>query len=163
MINEHDITKSMLNRMRTIIKENVETPEQMGTQQDQQTEELPEQIVFLSGGNPKPVKSGMETYWDDDKKKFLELVGPETNGVTFIDFAITPKTGTNEGDVLLSGKLDGYDADFTMNKDQTLGLRLTTNTTQLNDDFMKLLQTLKGYYGNWQKEWANKLNTENFD
>ena len=90
MINEHDITKSMIDTMRTIIKENVETPEQLGTQLDQQTEESPKPIVFLSGGKTLPVKSGMETYWDEDKKKFLELVGPETNGVTFIDFTITP-------------------------------------------------------------------------
>ena len=146
------MTKAMISTMRTIIKE-----EQEG-EQTQMGNNI-EEIKILENGNIVSDKPGMTQYWDEEKTKFLQSI---TNGVTFKDFIITPKTNTFEGNVILSGKLDGYDANFTMNKDQTAGLRITTNDTQLNDDFMELLKKLKGYYDNWQKEWANKLQTENF-
>lgn len=141
------MTKSMIDKMRTIIREE----EQIG--------DNIQEIQILKGGNVVNEKPGMTTYWDEEKNKFLQNV---TNDVTFSDFIITPKTNTFEGNVLLSGKLDGPDVNFIMNKDQTTGLRLSANDTQLNDDFMELLKKLKGYYDNWQKDWANKLNTENF-
>ena len=161
MINEHDITKAMLNTVRGIIRENETMQPQMGAQA--QAEEQPtNEIVILKNGEPQQVSAGMRTYWDGadgEKNKFMQSV---TNDVTFSNFTITPKTATGGGDVMISGKFDSNDVDFTMYKDQTLGLRISANDTQINGDLMELLRKLNGYYDNWQKEWASKLNTENF-
>jgi hypothetical protein len=163
MINEHDITKSMLGRIRTIINENVEAPMQQGveaqpTEEPQQTEQIKD-IQVLKDGNVVSDKPGMAAYWDGEKDKFMQTVTPDVN---FADFIISPKTTSYEGNVLLSGRLNKFDVEFKMNKDESVGLTVTMNDKILNDDLMTLLGKLKGYYTGWQKDWSEKLNSNEF-
>jgi hypothetical protein len=170
MINEHDITKSMINRIR-LIREDIS---QETTPKEREAETKPErEIQFLDGnGNlNQNIPENMRVYWEgteSEKRKFMSGVSPD---VTFTQFSITPKSGMNEGDVKLSGILNKYGVGFIMNKRQDYGLTITTaptNTTsltdvKLNSDLINLLTKLNGYYDNWYKDWSEKLNTENFN
>ena len=188
MINEHDMTKSMIDTMRAIrMNENqveavtpaTEVPQQQTTD-NSQTQEIKE-ISFLddSGNLKNDIPANMRVYWDgteSEKEKFMSGVSPN---VSFTNFTITPKTPGNEGDVKISGVLNDFNIGFTMNKKQDLGLRistsptttsqpgvtgeaLSTNDVKVTPELISLLNKLNGYYENWYKEWATKLNTENF-
>jgi len=64
---------------------------------------------------------------------------------------------------MMSGKLNALGVEFTMNKEDDLGLRIKTPIdVKLTNDAMETLRKLMGYFENWQKEWAIKLNEENF-
>ena len=163
MINEHDITKSMIDKIRTIIRENTQVPMQQNveaqpTEEPQQTEEIKD-IQIVKNGNVATDKPGMSAYWDTEKTKFMQTV---TFDVNFYDFIISPKTTTYEGNVLLSGRLNKFDVEFKMNKDESVGLDITMSDQNLNDELNKLLGTLKGYYTGWQKDWSEKLNSDEF-
>jgi hypothetical protein len=178
MVNEHDMTKTMIDKVRAIIREN----EGMNQQQDQTMVDTKiKEISFLDdAGNLKnDIPSNMRVYWDgndSEKKKFMDGVSPN---VTFTSFSITPKTSGDEGDVKLNGVLNDFGIGFTMNKKQDMGLRITTTPSKSNQpgvsgealsstdvkltpDLINMLTKLNGYYQNWYKEWATKLNTENF-
>ena len=163
MINEHDITKSMIDKIRTIIRENTQVPMQQNveaqpTEEPQQTEEIKD-IQIVKDGTVVTDKPGMSAYWDTEKTKFMQTV---TFDVNFYDFIISPKTTTYEGNVLLSGRLNKFDVEFKMNKDESVGLDITMSDQNLNDELNKLLGTLKGYYTGWQKDWSEKLNSDEF-
>lgn len=188
MINEHDMTKSMIDKMKsTLLREFVNQPQGQNpeySESDVETNE-PEtkikEINFLDGnGNlNSDVPENMKVYWEgteSEKKKFMDGVSPD---VTFTSFVITPKAGGDEGNVKLTGVLNNVSIGFSMNKKQDLGLMITTapaKTTQpgvsgqglsstdvkLTPELIGLLNKLNGYYENWYKEWATKLNTENF-
>ena len=92
-----------------------------------------------------------------------------SSDVSFTDFEITPKSGSNEGDVKMSGKLNAYDIGFTMNKNASLGLLITTaiegaqsSKVKLDDTVIKTLNSLNNYYQIWYKDWSEKLENENF-
>jgi hypothetical protein len=173
MINEHDMTKSMIDKMRSInlVREFVE-PNQQGMNQtdgsEQQNAEqpAPKEIVILSNGEEQPVEGSIAGFWKADKESFMQTVSSD---VRFTSFSITPKSGGGEGDVKMTGILDAYDIGFSMNKNASLGLVITTapegaqsSDIKLDDDVMKTLSALYKYYQNWYKDWSTKLNTENF-
>lgn len=181
MINEHDMTKSMIDKVRSImiLKEN-ETGVPTTNNQEPENVEIRE-ISFLddSGNLKSDVPENMRVYWDgteSEKKKFMDGVSPN---VSFTSFSITPKSNGNEGDVKLTGVLNDFGIGFSMNKRQDLGLRITTSPAKTNQpgvtgegfsptdvkltpELIGMLNRLNGYYENWYKEWATKLNTENF-
>lgn len=178
MINEHDKTKSMIDTMRSIklIREDVGMNPRMGeptveepTMETEPTEEpksAQEIIILKDGEEMRGVEGSISGFWGTDKESFLQNV---TSDVTFISYSITPKVGASEGDVKMTGTLTAYDIGFSMNKNASLGLRITTapegaqsSDVKLDNDVMKTLQKLNNYYGNWYKDWSTKLNTENF-
>ena len=182
------MTKSMIDKMKsTLLREFVNQPQSQDpgySETDVETNE-PEteikEINFLDdNGNLKSdVPENMKVYWEgteSEKKKFMDGVSPD---VTFTSFSITPKSGGDEGDVKLTGVLNNVGMGFSMNKKQNTGLMITTapaKTSQpgvsgqglsstdvkLTPELIGLLNKLNGYYENWYKEWATKLNTENF-
>jgi hypothetical protein len=178
MINEHDMTKSMIDKVRSIIRENEVT----GVEPNQEVNNGGiKEISFLddSGNLKSDVPSNMRVYWDgteSEKKKFMDGVSPN---VSFSSFSITPKSDGGEGDVKLNGVLNDFGIRFTMNKKQDMGLRISTTAPTTNQDgvsgqalastdvkltpeLISMLTKLNGYYQNWYKEWATRLNTENF-
>lgn len=188
MINEHDMTKSMIDKMKsTLLREFVNQPQNQDssyTETDVETNEPKteiKEINFLdNNGNLRPdVPENMKVYWDgteSEKKKFMDGVTPD---VTFTSFSITPKAGGDEGDVKITGVLNNVGIGFSMNKKQNVGLMITTapaktsqsgvsgqglstSDVKLTPELIGLLNKLNGYYENWYKEWATKLNTENF-
>ena len=159
MINEHDLTKKMLNTIRNnanMLRENEDltTPP-----------EKPEPITQESGREIYVVKDGKKenesllSYFNEDSNEFMSRI-PD---VTFYNYLITPREGTNPGDIMMSGKLNATGIEFTMNKEDSLGLRIKTPIDiRLNNDVMETFKKLIGFFENWQKEWAIKLNEENF-
>jgi hypothetical protein len=179
MINEHDITKLILDKIRSskLLRE-FEEPTQPEDEKVE-TQKIKEISFIDSNGDLSPnIPENMKSYWDGDqseKRKFMDGVSPN---VSFSNFTITPKTSSFEGDVSLIGTLNDFGIGFSMNKKQDLGLRITTTPPQSTPDtadqdilagnvkvtpeLIKLITKLNGYYQNWYKEWATKLNTENF-
>lgn len=188
MINEHDMTKSMIDKMKsTLLREFVNQPKNQDpgyTETDVETSEPKTEIKEISflddnGNLRSDVPENMKVYWEgteSEKKKFMDGVTPD---VTFTSFSITPKVGGDEGDVKITGVLNNVGIGFSMNKKQNIGLMITTAPTKTSQDgvsgqglsasdvkltpeLIGLLNKLNGYYENWYKEWATKLNTENF-
>jgi len=172
MINEHDMTKSMLDTMRSIklIKESVGTENMMEPTEtvSEPTEPAvaPKEIIIVKNGEEQAVEGSISGFWKADKESFMQTVSSD---VSFTSFSITPKEGASEGDVKMTGKLNAYDIGFSMNKNASLGLVITTapegaqsSDVKLDDDVMKTLSSLYKYYQNWYKDWSTKLNTENF-
>ena len=165
MINEHDKTKSMIDMMRSIrlIKESVETDV---VSNETETVEAPKEIIIVNNGEEQPVEGSISGYWKADKESFMQTVSSD---VSFTSFSITPKEGASEGDVKMTGILNAYDIGFSMNKNASLGLVITTapegaqsSDVKLDEGVMKTLTSLYKYYQNWYKDWSTKLNTENF-
>ena len=170
MINEHDMTKSMIDKMRSVklVREVVEPnqPEQNMGSNNEPNQAPPKEIIILKNGQEQDVEGSISGFWKADKESFMETVSSD---VRFTSFSITPKDGGNEGDVKMTGILDAYDIGFSMNKNASLGLVITTapegsqsSDIKLDDDVMKTLSALYKYYQNWYKDWSTQLNTENF-
>jgi len=172
MINEHDMTKSMLDTMRSVklIKEAIDTEnsmesiETLGEPNEQNA--APREIIIVKNGEEQSVEGSISGYWKADKDSFMQTVSSD---VSFTSFSITPKEGASEGDVKMTGVLNAYDIGFSMNKNASLGLVITTSPegaqssdVKLDDGVMKTLNSLHKYYQNWYKDWSTKLNTENF-
>jgi hypothetical protein len=165
MINEHDMTKSMLDTMRSVklVREAVE-PNQ--PEQPMNGESGSQEIAIVKNGEEQNVEGSVSGFWKADKESFMQTVSSD---VRFTSFSITPKSGQNEGDVKMTGILDAYDIGFSMNKNASLGLVITTapegsqsSNIKLDENVMKTLSALYKYYQNWYKDWSTKLNTENF-
>lgn len=170
MINEHDMTKSMIDKMRSVklIREMVEPnqPQQDMVSNNESGQSAPQEIIIVKNGEEQNVEGSISGFWKADKESFMETVSSD---VRFTSFTITPKSNSNEGDVKMTGILDAYDIGFSMNKNVSLGLVITTapegsqsSDVKLDDDVMKTLSALYKYYQNWYKDWSTKLNTENF-
>jgi hypothetical protein len=161
MINEHDITKSMLNKIR-LIKENSEP---QINNEDGVTENSTNEIVILKDGQKVATDDMLLNYLKSDEDKIDDMV---TKDFIITNFSITPKSGTNEGDVKISGILNAYDIGFTMNKNASLGLQITTvpnknpNGVKVDDNVMTTLNKLNKFYQNWYNDWSNILRVENF-
>jgi hypothetical protein len=134
-INEHDLTKKMLDTIRGInlIKEAEE------------------------GGDVISPAEGDQVY-TDEAKKIADTVDPR---VQITKFKIYPK----DRDVQFEGRLDSG-INFAMS---TKAMKLSISITDENGaaknifvdkDLLATLQKLNGYYENWSREWATKLNTE---
>lgn len=167
MSNEHDITKMMLETIRTasskhknLIKEN----EEMGTPnvpapvpgddpvEDVESTEMGAEVntEFDSeeGDATKAEVSSQEV--TDEENKFMDTVTPR---VTFEEFNVYP----DAANVSFSGKFDN-DIEWQMSKID--GLFVNASNIELDDEVLELLKKLNGYYQNWSDEWSKKLNTE---
>ena len=134
-INEHDLTKKMLSTIRggNLIKEDEE------------------------GGDVITPSQGDQAY-TEEAKKLADTVDPR---VQITKFKIYPK----DRDVQFEGRLDSG-INFSMS---TKAMKLSISITDENGraknifvdkDLLATLQKLNGYYENWTREWAQKLNTE---
>ena len=143
MINEHDMTKSMIDKMKsTLLREFVNQPKNQDpgyTETDVETSEPKTEIKEISflddnGNLRSDVPENMKVYWEgteSEKKKFMDGVTPD---VTFTSFSITPKVGGDEGDVKITGVLNNVGIGFSMNKKQNIGLMITTAPTKTSQD-----------------------------
>jgi hypothetical protein len=135
IINEHDLTKKMLETIRDsfLINEADEGTDVISPSQNDEayTEEL---------------------------KKISDTVDPR---VQVTKFKIYPK----DRDVQFDGRLDSG-INFSMSiRAMKLSISITDENGKAKDIFVDkellgTLQKLNGYYENWTREWAKKLNTE---
>lgn len=135
IINEHDLTKKMIETLR-------------GTNLIKESEEGNDTISPVEG----------DQVYNDEAKKIADIVDPR---VQITKLKIYPK----DRDVQFEGRLDSG-INFSMS---TKAMKLSISITDENGgpknifvdkELLATLQKLNGYYDNWSREWATKLNTE---
>jgi hypothetical protein len=131
MINEHDMTKKMMDTIRTqkkLLREN------MGNSDG---------VIELSGDERKAEEDKFRETVDSSAQISVFNIYPDANNVVF--------GGTIQG-------MGGLEFQFTL--EDTNGFYITTNNLQITDEIARKLTTMKGYYDNWRDEWFQKLATE---
>jgi hypothetical protein len=134
-INEHDLTKKMLDTLRgvSLIKEAEEGNDVISPSEDDQV-------------------------YNDEAKKIADTVDPR---IQITKFKIYPR----DRDVQFEGRLDSGINFFMSTKAMKLSISITDENGSpksifVDKDLLATLQKLNGYYENWTREWAQKLNTE---
>jgi len=144
-INEHDMTKKMMDVIRGGYKSKLIT-ENDGTM----TPEGDEQKDTLSP------KRG-DAVFNDELKKLQNTVDPR---VEITNFKIYP----TDSNVIIEGiflKKENSDTGIKFKMSLASGeIETSMNNIELSDKVSLLLQKLKGYYENWVDEWALKLANE---
>jgi hypothetical protein len=142
IINEHEMTKMMINVMsKRIIREQ---------------DEKPEDDKSKTGDVITPSEN--DSTYTDELKKISDTVDPR---IQITNFNIYPK----DRNVELDGRLDLGVNFFMSIKEMKLSISITDEQGRpikiyLDNDLLGIIQKLNGYYTNWTKEWAQKLNTE---
>jgi len=129
-INEHDITKKMLNTIR----------ENTGVDQNG------------SGQNGVIELSGEER--TAEEQKFREIIDASTQ---FNVFNIYPDANNVVFGGIIQG-MGGIE--FQMTLEDSNGLYITGSNIQITDEVADKIKKLKGFYDNWKAEWFQKLATE---
>lgn len=136
-INEHDMTKKMMDIIRGGYKSKLIT-------------EADEQKDVIS-----PKKG--DAVFNSELKKLQDTVDPQ---VEITNFKIYP----TDGNVIIDGVFLKKEADntgITFRMALTAGeIETSMNNIDLSDKVSILLRKLKGYYENWVDEWALKIANE---
>jgi len=99
-----------------------------------------------------------DSVYKEEVKKVSDSVDPR---VQITKFKIYPR----DRDVQFEGRLDSGINFFMSVKAMKLMISITDSEGQasqiyLDDELIATIQKLNGYYQNWTREWAQKLNTE---
>jgi hypothetical protein len=143
-INEHDLTKKMIDVLRFgLLKEDV-NPEQTDDQHDEGSD-----VITPTQG---------DTNYKNELKKFSDQVD---GGFTVTKFKIYPK----DYDVQFEGRLNSGINFFMSTKVGKLKISITDNNGQaietfVDDEILQIIQRLVNYEKNWRKEWNEKIRTE---
>lgn len=167
-INEHDMTKKMMDSIRngfkTLVTEEVEQPETEVEDADAETvagDDLPEPteeegIEKESEDTISPVSG--DAVFNDELKKLQDTVNASAK---ITNFKIYP----SDDNVMIEGA-------FLRNENENSGIHFTMalnarevklemqGSNDLDDDVIDLLKKLKGYYKVWADEWYLKLTNE---
>lgn len=135
MINEHDLTKKMINDIRS--KKFLLEAEEGND-------------VITPAENSDVYKSELQKIGDTVDKR-----------VQITKFKIYPK----DRDVQVDGRFDQGINFYFSTKAGKPSISMTDeagNVRQMfvDDDIVEIINKLSGYYENWSEEWAEKLNTE---
>lgn len=136
-INEHDMTKKMMEIMRGGFKD------KLITENDGQNDVI------------SPVKG--DAVFNEELKKLQDTVDPR---VKITNFKIYP---TDENVIIEGTFLQREDQNTGIKFKMSLAsgeIETSMNNIDLSDKVSLLLQKLKGYYENWVDEWALKLANE---
>ena len=166
-INEHDMTKKMMDSIRngfkTLVTEEVEEAETevdnteavAGDDLPEPTEEE-EEIEKESEDTISPISG--DAVFNDELKKLQDTVNASAK---ITNFKIYP----SDDNVMIEGL-------FLRNENENSGIRFTMTlnarevklemqgSNDLDDDVIDLLKKLKGYYKVWADEWYLKLTNE---
>jgi hypothetical protein len=152
-INEHDMTKKMMDIMRggfkPLLKEEEIAPTAMnGINPNQPEAEEAADVITPKQG---------DAVFNDELKKLQDTVDPR---VKITNFKIYPvdENVIIEG-TFLKKESEGSGINFKMSL-AAGEIETSMNDIELNDKVSMLLQKLKGYYENWVDEWALKLPNE---
>lgn len=144
-INEHDMTKKMMNVLRGGYKNILLTEEtnEISPENDDQKDTL------------SPEKG--DSVYEEELKKLMDTVD---SSAQITNFKIYPadRNVIIEGK-LLEGEVEGSGIMFEMNLKKR-EIKTTMENIDLTDNVSIILQKLKGYYQNWCDEWSRKIATE---
>ena len=160
-INEHDMTKKMMQIMRgqkSLINEfvnapnlNTQTPQgpaPVDTRQADDEDDKDQDTITPKKGDP---------VFNDELKKLQDTVDPRVN-IKFFNIYPSNNNVTIEGTFL---QQESEDSGIKFVMDLAAGeIQIPQANVELNDKVSLLLQKLKGYYENWCNEWALKLTNE---
>jgi hypothetical protein len=135
-LNEHDVTTTMLKRMREATRQPQGNLINENFNQTQDEEELTSAEL------------------SEEQTAFRDTVSPR---VDFTEFKVYPKTKN----VIFSGKFNnmgGLEWQFTL--EDADGLYISGDNVPMSNDSIETIKKLKGYYDNWADDWAKKLATE---
>ena len=135
-INEHDMTKKMMDIMRGGYKKLL-------------TEETNEDDTITA--------SKGDAVFNDELKKLQDTVNPRVKITTF-------KIYPSDNNVVIEGVFlqhESEDSGIKFKMSLSAGeIETSMNNIDLSDKVSLLLQKLKGYYENWSDEWSLKLANE---
>lgn len=156
-INEHDITKKMINTIKgRETKNSISNGENLNEDDVSRSmlKTIRENSLYGKDNNDDTIQlSGDELKEEQDK--FRELVG--TNRVEFTIFNIYPEANN----VIFGGKFQNIDGlGFQLSLEGGDGIYVTANNIKLTDEALTILQKLRAFYVDWADEWAKKLATE---
>lgn len=151
-INEHDMTKRMMDIMRggfkPLLKENEEPVSNEPITNDMVNPNEADDVVT-------PVKG--DAVFNDELQKLRDTVSPR---IKITSFKIYP---TDEN-VIIDGVMEYKESEgtgITFKMSLAAGdVETTMNDIELNDNISDLLHKLKGYYENFRLEWSKKLPNE---
>ena len=134
----YDLTKRMLDTARkgfVLKEEQYETANNAPDTSASQSEDLPPDL------------------FNAEKKSFMDTVSAK---VDFRGFKIYRK----ERNVIFSGKMqDMSGLEWVMRLRSDDGLTITVENLKIDNDTITVLNKLNGFYTNWSKAWATKINT----
>lgn len=109
-------------------------------------------------GNDVISPSPNDAVYADEQKKISDSVDPR---IQISKFKIYPR----DRDVQFEGRLDSGINFFMSTKAMKLAISITNDSGQpikiyVDAELIATIQKLNGYYENWTREWAQKLNTE---
>lgn len=151
-INEHDMTKRMMDIMRggfkPLLKENEEpVANEPITNEEVNPTEADDVITPVAG----------DAVFNDELQKLRDTVSPR---IKITSFKIYP---TDEN-VIIDGVMEYKESEgtgITFKMSLAAGeVETTMNDIELNDNISDLLHKLKGYYENFRLEWSKKLPNE---
>lgn len=164
-INEHDMTKKMMEVIRggykrNLIKEADELESQPTTETNNLNNEPAENNVQSvdsdDQGDTITVQSS-DSVFQDEAKKLRDIVG---SSAKINDFKIFP----TQGNVIISGVLNQGEGEntgiqFIMSL-LARKIQITMNNVEVDDEVDNELTKLRGHYKNFEEEWDNKMSTE---
>jgi hypothetical protein len=151
-INEHDMTKKMMDIMRggfkPLLKENEEPVANEPITNDTVNPTEADDVVTPVAG---------DAVFNDELQKLRDTVSPR---IKITSFKIYP---TDEN-VIIDGVMEYKESEgtgITFKMSLAAGdVETTMNDIELNDNISDLLHKLKGYYENFRLEWSKKLPNE---
>lgn len=151
-INEHDMTKKMMDIMRggfkPLLKENEEPVANEPITNDMVNPTEADDVVTPVAG---------DAVFNDELQKLRDTVSPR---IKITSFKIYP---TDEN-VIIDGVMEYKESEgtgITFKMSLAAGdVETTMNDIELNDNISDLLHKLKGYYENFRLEWSKKLPNE---
>jgi hypothetical protein len=161
-INEHDMTKKMMDIMRGGYKKNLLSEAVENTQQDTNNQpaannEPIEGEIDSDDQKDTITVSASDPVFQDESKKLRDIVG---SSAKINDFKIFP----SQGNVIISGSLNQGEGEntgiqFIMSL-LARKIQITMNNIEVDDEVDAELTKLRGHYKNFENEWDEKMATE---
>ena len=152
-IDEHDMTKKMLDTMRGNVISESSTSKEIS--EDEMTRKMINTSLISEGIDERPASEGIDLSGDEleeEKKAFREAISETAR---FSVFKVYPEAEN----VVFGGDLEGIKWQFTYNDRN--GPFIDVNNLQLTDDIVEMIRKLATYFKvNWRPSWATKLANE---
>jgi len=152
-INEHDMTKKMMDVIRGGYRTKLITEAEDQTALDAQKADADAEFAE-EDKDTKTYEKGTPEY-NSEYEKMADIVDPSVN-IEF--FKVNPKTRKAE----LSGTILNGKGKFTMDMASD-EVQLDTTLIGLNDTNSEIMKKLQGYFKNWKDETAKSINKGDFN